>query len=1014
MKDTKKNININSKLKSEKYSGGPLNTIQKIIYTLVTSCSFLIKMIFILAILAIIGILLVWTYIRPMYVQAQKDAYEALSNISESTFRKLSDTTIYDTNGKKIGQISAIDYTHVSIDKISDDIQHAYIAAEDRRFFEHNGVDLQGISRAGLSLILNRGEITQGGSTITQQIVKNCLLTQEQSYSRKLAEILIAPSIEEKFSKSEIMEIYCNTNYYGNNCYGVESACQYYFGKSANDVTLAEAAMIAGISNSPNRYNPEADEELAKQKAESVLNDMLEAGYITEDERTEALDYEYTFVGEHPDTMDESTYAATYAIYCATLELMKQDGFTFQYTFSSKKEENAYNKAYQAAYKEKSELLRSGGYQIYTTLDMEKQASLQKSVDDTLQNFDEKTEEGKYALQSAAVCVDNETGAIAAIVGGRGTDDEYNRAFLSDRQPGSTIKPLLDYAPAIECGLITGSTIMTDEPTYSVEGDASSYSPKNYNNTYLGDMTAREALARSINTIAFQLFLKTGNEQALSYLENLKFNSLSYADNTADAVSIGGFTTGVRVVDMAKGYATLANSGQFIDRTCIQKITHETQGDICTYEQDAPTTQVYSEDTAFIVTDMLQGCVEESYGTAHQYYNSNQVYAAKTGTTNSSKDAWFCGYSAYYTTAVWIGYDTPRKMDMTGGSYPGQIWATFMNEIHEDLPMKDFAVPETTLLKKTDSQGNVTDTDASYLSGNRQYDKRPSNADYMPTSNTETVNAWETEQGLILSKEKAEKAVSEFEDFTFSSLSDVNSLDERYQSVLAVVDEIADEYEQEPYRRRAADKYNSLSGEVQEKWQDALSESESNREEEQANENQIAADNSQIQAAEQLKATRIQKMEWYLEQIKNRSYYNDTTQSLIADAENALERLSGYDEYDTYASKLAKATSKAQQLPTVPATPDIPEDAQDSESIDPNKYQDNSQQEADALKKNRIAKMEEYLSLLAERTVNDASTQLLVADAREALERLSGYDEYDTYAAQLESLESQIQNLPQS
>ena len=233
----------------------------------------------------------------PMYQDSCEQAYDKLSNLNENSFHMFSNTVIYDKDGKKIGEIDSGSYKYVKINKISEYIQYGYIATEDKKFMEHRGIDLQSITRAGISLITNKGEITQGGSTITQQVIKNNLLSQKQSFGRKLTEVLLAPALEQKYNKADIMEFYCNSNFYGNRCYGVETASKFYFGCSAKDVTLGQAAMLCGISNSPNNYNPIASMKLAKEKQLQVLNNMLEQGYITKKQFNKAKNEEITIVG---------------------------------------------------------------------------------------------------------------------------------------------------------------------------------------------------------------------------------------------------------------------------------------------------------------------------------------------------------------------------------------------------------------------------------------------------------------------------------------------------------------------------------------------------------------------------------------------------------------------------------------------------------------------------------------------------------------------------------------------
>ena len=274
-------------------------------------------------------------------------------------------------------------------------------------------------------------------------------------------------------------------------------------------------------------------------------------------------------------------------------------------------------------------------------------------------------------------------------MGGRGTDDAYNRGFLARRQPGSTIKPLIDYAPAFETGYFY--------PSYVIDDHEFDGGPKNSGNKYYGSVTLREALNRSLNTVAWQLLQKIGVKTGLSYLGKMEFSSLSWQDSTAAAVSIGGFTYGTRVVDMAKGFSTFANMGVYDDKTCLRSVVYDR-----TEQQVIPVssrrTQVYTEGTAYMITDILKGTMDKSYGTGRGLDIEGQQAAGKTGTANDSKDTWFCGYTRYYTAAVWVGYDQPRPMPgIYGATVAGRIWKGVMTDIHKDLPEKDWEQPESVI-----------------------------------------------------------------------------------------------------------------------------------------------------------------------------------------------------------------------------------------------------------------------------------------------------------------------------
>ena len=647
----------------------------------------LLQMVTVLLIVCLAAGIVVLVKVQPHLERSREVAYDTLAQMERDDFSMLSDTEIFDKDGKRIGIINAGHYEYVDIADISLNLQNAYIAQEDRRFKIHNGVDWIATARAGLALIKHRGEITQGGSTITQQIIKNTYLTQEQTFTRKMVEILLAPELEKTYSKADIMEFYCNTNFYGHQCYGVQAASRYYFGKSAAELEVYEAAVLVGISNSPSTYDPITHPDAALKKRNEVLKSMLEVNMLSQEEYTKATNQPLRIIQEQQEGTDDS-YLTSYAIHCASLELMKRDNFQFRYTFSDKPDYDAYMERYTAAYNEKNDSIRNGGYKIYTSLDQDIQNTLQTHLDEVLSSYTELQENGKYALQGAAAIVDNKTNYVVAIVGGRGTEDQFNRAYLSARQPGSTIKPLIDYGPAFDTGEYYPSRIINDHQWED--------GPSNSSNRYYGPVTVREALNRSLNTEAWQVLEDIGIDTGLSYLDSMQFQRLTYVDNGVSSLSIGGFTNGVRIVDMAKGFSTLANNGTYNDRTCILRIEHEHEGNI-TARSYAVTKQVYTLDTAFMLTDVLKGTFTSPYGTGRGLGLSGDMPAAgKTGTTNNSKDTWFCGYTRYYTAAVWVGYDTPRAMPgIFGSTYAGVIWKNVMNELHEGLEPWDWEQPET-------------------------------------------------------------------------------------------------------------------------------------------------------------------------------------------------------------------------------------------------------------------------------------------------------------------------------
>ena len=408
-----------------------------------------------------------------------------------------------------------------------------------------------------------------------------------------------------------------------------------------------------------------------------MLKQMYEAGKISKEEYEQNQSQSIVL---NMTKKVKNDYVETYVYYCATRALMEQEGFTFRYQFASEEDEAAYDEEYDTLYTECQNRLYTGGYQIYTSIDLTMQEQLQASVDENLEGFTEQNEEGVYALQASAVCIDNSTGYVRAIVGGRSQDFAgytLNRAYQSYRQPGSAIKPLLVYTPSFERDY-TAESIVVDEPIED--------GPKNSSGTYVGAVTVRRAVEQSINTIAWKLYEELTPEAGLSYLLKMNFARLDTEDYRLSS-SLGGFTNGVSALEMAAGYATLANDGVYRTPTCIVKITDASGNDIYVSEQTGQT--VYKQNAARMMTDVLTGVFTN--GTAKGLGIDNMPCAGKTGTTNDQKDGWFVGYTRYYTTSVWVGYDMPQTLDeLMGNTYPGMIWQTFMAQAHEGLEPMNF------------------------------------------------------------------------------------------------------------------------------------------------------------------------------------------------------------------------------------------------------------------------------------------------------------------------------------
>lgn len=830
--------------------------------------------------------LILYAAVKPELDKCREIAYDKLAQMDRSDFSMLSDTVIYDKDGKQIGLINAGHYQYMDINHISMNLQNGYIAQEDRRFKNHNGVDWIATFRAGLALIKHGGEVTQGGSTITQQVIKNTYLTQERTFTRKIVEILLAPELEKKYSKADIIEFYCNTNFYGHRCYGVEAASLYYFGKHAEDLAPEEAAVLIGISNSPSAYDPVSHPDASKNKRDDVLKSMNEVGYLSNEDYEKAVSSPLKIVQKETEGTDEN-YQSSYAIHCAALELMKMDGFEFQYTFDNKEDYTLYSERYTTAYSEQSDRIRAGGFQIYTSLDSGLQAVLQTQIDASLSGFTELQENGKFALQGAGVIVDNKTNYVTAIVGGRGADDPFNRAYLSARQPGSTIKPLIDYGPAFDTGEYY--------PTRMVNDHKWEKGPSNSGRRYFGNVTVREALNRSLNTVAWQILEDIGIDFGLSYLGEMEFQKLSYVDNQVPSLSIGGFTNGVRVVDMAKGYSTLANGGVYNDRTCIVKILHEKEGEL-TKDMTPFAKQVYRSDSAFMLTDVLKGTFTSPYGTGRGLGLENDMPAAgKTGTTNSSKDTWFCGYTPYYTAAVWVGYDIPRNMPgIYGATYAGKIWKNVMDEIHQGLPPLDWEQPDT-VERRADETNGIED----YFSTTAQFRAQQS--------------LHEKEQAALL-----EELTQEAEAFCareIRSVEDTYTVKDEYASITSRLPLLDDGEQRALLLEQTEQRYDYFVSIISQMG-DEIRRYEEQKAAEEKKAREEAAKEAEKQRLEEDKATKKNSFLLALETVEELEYQREDAERLVNDAIDKLSLIAGDPEADALSDRLQTAISRISTLPT--------------------------------------------------------------------------------------------------
>ena len=561
----------------------------------------------------------------------------------------------------------------VEFDQMPDYVWKALVSIEDKRFPTHHGVDWYRTTGAFVNMFLGMKN-TFGGSTITQQLIKNLTHQDDVTVQRKLLEIFQALEFEKEHDKNEILEWYLNAVYFGEGCYGIQTAANTYFGKDASELTLAESAAIVGITNLPTYYDPFYSVENNKKRQENVLWCMREQGYINEAEYQKAIHEELDFVrGENsPAGSSVRSYYVETVISDVIRDLAEQKGIS---TMAAER------------------LVYNAGYKIYCCLDKD----IQDKVDAVYENLDALPQRTSWnteqQLQSGIVIIDQYTGEVKALSGGTGEKTinfGLNRAIDTTRPPGSSIKPIAVYGPAIEYGLITPSTLVLDQngDYIKLKGAPDNWFPANSPDTYDGIITITYALQQSKNTVSAQIMDKLTPAASLDYLRTrLGIVSLVDADCGYAALALGEPHYGITVREMAQAYCALANDGTFTKSRTYTLVLDS--NDEVVLQNDAVTSQGFSKSTARTMTFLLNNAATS--GTGYESRLSNMPVAGKTGTTTDNRDRWFCGYTPYYTCAVWTGYDTPAKMYFSGNPAT-QIWQKVMEAVHEDLPRKEFQV----------------------------------------------------------------------------------------------------------------------------------------------------------------------------------------------------------------------------------------------------------------------------------------------------------------------------------
>lgn len=594
-----------------------------------------------------------------VYVENKKGKWEEYQRLHGKYNRIWVD---YDEN--------AIENGDKDYEGIPANLANAFIAIEDKGFETHYGVDWKRTFGALLNEFFHFSD-KFGGSTITQQLVKNLTDDRKQDAGRKVREIMRARYLETKYTKDVILECYLNTIPMGHGTYGVQVAANYYFDKDVDELTLAECACLASITKAPSYYAPDTNPENNKERRETVLYEMLDQGYITEEQYNEAINTEIKIEVNQDATAqnDINSYFIDALIEEVTTDLCDKYGYT----------------------KEKAEqLFYTNGYKIYATVDTNIQKIAEKAYVD-IASTAKKSSKGD-PLWGAMTVMDYE-GHVKAIVGGIGektTNRGFNCATDAKRQPGSTMKPIAVYAPAIESGLINYSSILND-----TKAKYGSWSPKNAGGGYSGNMTAQKAIERSINTIPVALANKMGVQSCFTFLtEKLGLKNLTDQDLNLSSMGLGGTSGGVTTLESAAAYAVFGNGGLYYEPTFYTKVTDQ-KGNIILEKNSQPQMAI-SEDTAVVMNKLLQTVIYGENGTGTSVASSvkNMKLFGKTGTSSSDNDKWFVGGSPYYVVSSWCGYETMQKMPSANLGIAKNQWSKVMSQIHKGLKEKDF--PEST------------------------------------------------------------------------------------------------------------------------------------------------------------------------------------------------------------------------------------------------------------------------------------------------------------------------------
>lgn len=575
-------------------------------------------------------------------------------------------TLIYDKDSQLVAKVGEENRVPVSLSEIPEDVQEAFLAAEDHRFYEHHGIVLRAIARAAVQDVLNQ-RLDQGGSTITMQLVKLSFLNPEKKFKRKIQEVILTFMVENKFTKEEILEMYLNKIYLGEGAYGIQSAAQTYFDKEVSELDISEAAVLAALPQAPSALSPLRNPEGALNRRNLVLDKMAEYNYITPQQRDEAKAKPLNI--KEGSSTDQ--YPAAYFIDYVTEQLIDKYG----------------------------DQVSTGGLRVYTTLDRDIQKAAENAFNKPA-NFPASVRDAQNVLQpqGAAVVLDPKTGYIRAIIGGREHTHKlgFNRATdTPGRQPGSTFKPIAAYGPAIEYKGLGPATVIDDIPTRY-----GSYEPKNSDGRYRGLITLRSALTHSVNIAAVKVLMDhVGISEAANFARGL---GIGLNPNSLGASMALG-SKEVTPLQLAAAYGAFANQGIYSEPTAVLRV--EAPDGTVLFEHRPKQHQAMKPTTAYLITDMLKSVVQSGTGTNARI---GRPQAGKTGTSDKAKDIWFAGYTPDLVGVVYIGYDDPKSMQHAfGGTFTAGIWRQIMSEALKNVPARDFPRPSGLVSASVDSKSGM-------------------------------------------------------------------------------------------------------------------------------------------------------------------------------------------------------------------------------------------------------------------------------------------------------------------